>query len=405
MKTKRTTIIGVAVCIALARVACSATAPEARKLTVEDVLTLKELSFSEAGILKRITDSGTTFGDEDIQKLKQGGFGDEFIAKLPKAETPGEEQKKLTVENVLLLKQLGVAEEKIIEKVKASGTVFTPEEVQKLKDGGMSDEFLGKLAPQERPEAPDIDLEAAREKLRSNIAELKKLVDVADAAMEQFDKSTKKLQSFREAGVVSQEELVQGMEKALERQVAASDESVARAKELEKAVAARPSLPEKNAATEMASRVLEYLEALRKTRELAVGVAKGEKEKSELDSSRTAAGDVKTKLSASHSRYLTAAKKKTKDNLASDGRTGTWHVDAAGAAVDLELRADGTYTWHYKAGDDVEDLQGTWKRVNSSKIQVTEKGSRAKNLVPCELIDRDTLQIILQGVVLEFKRK
>jgi len=36
---------------------------------------------------------------------------------------------------------------------------------------------------------------------------------------------------------------------------------------------------------------------------------------------------------------------------------------------------------------------------------VTEKGSRAKNLVPCELIDRDTLQIILQGVVLEFKRK
>ncbi len=405
MNAKRTTILGVAVCIALTRVAFSVTAAEAPKLTVENVLALKGLGFSDEVILERITDSATIFADEDINKLKAGGFGDEFIAKLPKPETPTEEERKLTVENVLALKQLGIAEQSILEKVQSSGTTFTPEEVQKLKDGGMSEDFLGKLAPQERIEPPEVDLEAAREKLRTTATELKNLVDAADAAMEQFDKSAKKLESFREAGVVSQEAFVEGMDKAAQNQVAASDERVAKARELEEAVAASPSLPEKNAATEMASRVLEYLEALRKTRELAVAVAKGEQEKSELDSSRTAAGDVRTKLSASHNRYLTAAKKKTKDDLASDRRTGTWHLDAAGATVDLELRADGTYTWHYKAGDEVEDLQGTWKRVDDSAIQVIEKGSRGKTLVPCKLTDQDTLQITLQGVVFHFKRK
>jgi hypothetical protein len=405
MKTNHTICLGLVACMLLAGTVFSATTPEGAKLTAENILVLKQLGISDEAILTRITDSGTVFAAEDIEKLRQGGFDDEFIAKLPKAEAPTAEQKKLTVENVLVLKQLGISEASILEKVKSSSTVFTPEEVQNLKDGGMSEDFLGKLAPQEGVRVPEVNLEAAREKLRGTVTELKGLADAASAAMEQFDKSVKKLESFREAGVVSQEGFVEGTEKAAQNQIAASDERVAKARELEKAVAASPSLPEKNAATEMASRVLEYLEALRKTRELTVAVAKGEKEKAELDTSSAATNNLKTKITASHGRYQTAAKKKTKDDLANDGRTGTWHLEAADAAVDLELRADGNYTWHYKAGDDVEDIQGTWKRVDDSTIQVTEKGSRTKSTVPCKLIDRGTLQITLQDVVFQFKRK
>jgi hypothetical protein len=422
MKTNWTKSLAVLVGVALTGLAFSATTPEVRKLTVQNVLTLKELGISEEDILKKITDSGTTFVAEDIEKLKQGGFGDEFIAKLPKPEAPtpeapapeapAQEQKKLTVENVLVLKQLGITEDSILEKVKTSKTVFTAEDVQKLKDGGMSEEFLKKLAapeavagPQETVAAPGLDLDAAREKLRPTVTELKNLVDAENAAMEQFDGSAKKLQSFREAGVVTQEGFVEGMEKAAQNHVAASDDRVAKAKELEKAVAAAPSLPEKNAATQIASQVLEYLEALRKTRELAVAVAKGEKEKKELDASRTAAGDLKTKLTASHKLYQTDVKKRTKSEWASDARTASWHVEAGGATVDFQLLVDGSYKWHYKAGDDVEDLQGAWKPVDNATIEVTEKGSRTKNRIPCKLIGRDTLEVTLQGVVFQFKRK
>jgi len=415
MKANWTKTLVVLVGVALTGLAFSATTPEVRKLTVQNVLTLKELGISEEDILKKITDSGTTFVAEDIEKLKQGGFGDEFIAKLPKPEAPtpeapapeapAQEQRKLTVENVLVLKQLGISEDSILEKVKTSKTVFTAEEVQKLKDGGLSEEFFKKLAPQAAVEAPEVDLDAAREKLRTTVTELKNLTDAANTAMEEFDGSAKKLQSFREAGVVTQEGYVEGMEKAAQNHVAASDERVAKAKELEKAVAASPSLPEKNAATQIASQVLEYLESLRKTRELAVAVAKGEKEKKELDASRTAGGDLKTKLTASHKLYQTDAKKKTKSEWASDARTASWHVDAGGATVDMTLLVDGSYKWHYKAGKEVEDIQGTWKPVDNSTIEVTEKGSRTKNRIPCKLIGRDTLEVTLQGVVFQFKRK
>jgi len=415
MKTNWTKSLAVVVGIVLTGIAFCETVPEVKKLTVENVLTLKELGFTDEVILKRITDSGTIFVAEDIEKLKQGGFGDEFIAKLPKPEAPtpeapapeapAQEQKKLTVENVLVLKQLGISEDSILEKVKSSKTVFTAEEVQKLKDGGMSEEFLKKLAPQAAVEAPEVDLDAAREKLRTTVTELKNLTDAANTAMEEFDGSAKKLQSFREAGVVTQEGFVEGMEKAAQNHVAASDERVAKAKELEKAVAASPSLPEKNAATQIASQVLEYLESLRKTRELAVAVAKGEKEKKELDASRTAGGDLKAKLTASHKLYQTDAKKKTKSEWASDARTASWHVDAGGATVDMTLLVDGSYKWHYKAGKEVEDIQGAWKPVDNSTIEVTEKGSRTKNRIPCKLIGRDTLEVTLQGVVFQFKRK
>lgn len=420
MKTSWTKSLAVVACIVLTGMAFCETAPEVRKLTVENVLTLKELGFTDEVILKRITDSGTIFVAEDIEKLKQGGFGDEFIAKLPKREAPAveapapeapapeapaQEQKKLTVENVLVLKQLGISEESILEKVKASKTIFTAEEVQKLKDGGMSEEFLKKLAPQAAVEAPGVDLDAAREKLRTTVTELKNLVDAANTAMDEFDGSAKKLQSFREAGVVTQEGFVEGMEKAAQNHVAASDERVAKAKELEKAVAAAPSLPEKNAATQIASQVLEYLESLRKTRELAVAVAKGEKEKKELDASRTTTGDLKAKLNASHKLYQTDVKKRTKSEWASDARTASWHLEAAGATVEMALLVDGSYKWHYKAGKDVLKLEGVWKPIDNATIEVTEKGSRKKNRIPCKLIGADTLEVTLQGVVFQFKRK
>jgi hypothetical protein len=43
--------------------------------------------------------------------------------------------------------------------------------------------------------------------------------------------------------------------------------------------------------------------------------------------------------------------------------------------------------------------------VDDSTIEVQEKGDPAKSLMPCKLTGPDTLQITVEGVILQFNRE
>jgi len=90
---------------------------------------------------------------------------------------------------------------------------------------------------------------------------------------------------------------------------------------------------------------------------------------------------------------------------AEKGLAGSWHLKSAGLTVDLVLGGDGTFSWHYVGPDETEDLKGVWKKVDDSTIEVQEEGDPTKSLMPCKLIDPDTLQITVEGVILQFNRQ
>jgi len=115
---------------------------EKRKLSVEDVTLLKELGIAEEAILKKVQDSGTVFSEEEAEKLKAAGLSDELIAKFPKAGKP---KPKLTAENVLMLHELGLSEESILKKIEETASTFSTEEVGQFQKAGLSEDFIGKL--------------------------------------------------------------------------------------------------------------------------------------------------------------------------------------------------------------------------------------------------------------------
>ena len=90
---------------------------------------------------------------------------------------------------------------------------------------------------------------------------------------------------------------------------------------------------------------------------------------------------------------------------AEKGLAGSWHLKSAGLTVDLVLGGDGTFSWHYVGPDETEDLKGAWKKVDDATIEVQEEGEPTKSLMPCKLIDPDTLQITVEGVILQFNRE
>jgi DNA-binding beta-propeller fold protein YncE len=90
---------------------------------------------------------------------------------------------------------------------------------------------------------------------------------------------------------------------------------------------------------------------------------------------------------------------------AEKGLAGSWHLKSAGLTVDLALEGDGTFSWHYVGPDETEDLKGAWKKVDDSTIEVQEEGEATKSLMPCKLIDANTLQITVAGVILQFNRE
>ncbi|MDP2897068.1 MAG: hypothetical protein Q8Q12_11005 [bacterium] len=98
-------------------------------------------------------------------------------------------------------------------------------------------------------------------------------------------------------------------------------------------------------------------------------------------------------------------KKGKKEAPFASGLAGSWELRAAEIRGDLVLGEDGTFIWDYKSSDEEGNLVGDWDKVDNSTIGVTEKGSSTKSLFPCKLIDADTLQVTVEGVILQFKRK
>jgi hypothetical protein len=52
----------------------------------------------------------------------------------------------------------------------------------------------------------------------------------------------------------------------------------------------------------------------------------------------------------------------------------------------------------------VEDLAGTWKKINDFSVQIQGEGELAPTALPCQLITENVMQIAVQGVVLQFQR-
>ncbi len=225
-----------------------------RKISVDDVVLLKELGIEEDTILKKIQDSGTTFSPEEVAQLKKARFSETFLAELQKPKEVVQKKLKLTVENVVLLKELGIDEESILKKIEDTATTFSAEDLEQLKKAGFGEAFLAKL------------------------------------------------------GVVEEK--------------------------------------------------------------------KEEKKEEE----------------------------KEEEEVVENGLAGSWQLKAPGIKVDLVLGDDGSFTWHYEAADETEDLKGTWKKVDDSTIEVQEEGDPTKSLMPCKVIDPDTLQITVEGVILQFNR-
>ena len=228
---------------------------EKRKLSVEDVALLKELGIAEETILKKVRDSGTVFSEAEAEKLKAAGLSDELIAKFPRA---GKAKPKLTGDNVLMLHELGLSEESILKKIEETASTFSAEEIGQFKRAGLSEDFIGKLTVTE---------------------------------------------------------------------------------------------------TET-----------------------GKKE-------------------------IKREKKEVKGEPPEEGIAGSWRLKAAGLDVSLVLGEDGNFSQHYESGDEVEDMKGTWKQRDDETIEVKDEKNPVSIVVPCKLIDANTLQVSIGGVTVQFKRE
>lgn len=133
---------------------------ERKRLTIENIVLLKELGIGDDTILEKITSSGTMLSAEEIEQLRKAGLNEAFIGKLPKAKE--KKKPKLTADNVVLLKEIGIDENKILAKVTESGSAFTAEELKQFEKAGFSGAFMAKLSPKEEEE-PEKEKEEEKE--------------------------------------------------------------------------------------------------------------------------------------------------------------------------------------------------------------------------------------------------
>ncbi len=243
---------------------------EKRKLSVDNVVLLKELGIEEETILNKIQDSGTVFSVEEVEKLRGAGLSDETIEKLPKA---GKKKPKLTAGNIILLHELGLTDESILEKIEETASTFSAEEAERLKAAGLTDAFIGKL-------------------------------------------------TLKEAETVTKE-------------------------------------------------------------------VKGEKTKEE----KTEKKEEKRE------------QEEEKEKPGEEGLAGFWKFKGTEVEISLVLGEDGNFSWHYESGKEVEDLKGTWKQRHDETLEIKEENNPLRTLIPCKLVDADTLQITLEGMAFQFKRE
>lgn len=227
---------------------------ERKGLTIENIVLLKELGIGDDAILEKITSSGTMLSADEIGQLEKAGFSEGFLSKVQKPAESEKDRLKL-ISGLVLLKRLGVSEDVILQKVEERGIAFLPGDAILLERGDFSDEFIRKVCPE---------------------------------------------------------------------------------------------------------------------------WVRGEKPKED---------------------------KKQEKKPAEEGLAGTWKMKAKEAEIKLVLASDGNFHWHSESGKDVMDFKGAWKKVDDESISMKAEGNPLSNLVPCKLVDADTLEIELQGITLQFKRE
>jgi hypothetical protein len=421
------------VLVLLASCVAFSAAAETKKLTLDNVVSLKGLDLGEEAILKKITDSGTTFTAEDLEKLKKAGFSEDFMSKVQqfKSAEPQPQPKKLSPADVLSLKDLEMPEASILKKIQDSGTTFTPEQVEELKKAGFSEDFIGKLTVQPAEKVKEPDLKAASEKFRTDMDEMGDRVLSAAEALKKFMDIVSKSESLKKQGILSDEEFTQSLDKAGKTCAQALEENHAKALELKQAIDAAPEgLKERQAGVELASLGDQYLATMKGAFKQVDGAARGTAPAEEPQKAKDALNELKTKVEDAYKAYEAITEeeeeekvkekkvvekekkvrpprkrvKKEEEEVVEKGLVGSWQLRAPGASVDLTFVADGSYTWHAETAMGVEDLTGTWKKINDFSVQIQGQGELTPTLLPCQLITENVMQIAVQGVVLQFQR-
>lgn len=453
------------------------TVAETRKLTVDDVLFLKDLEVTEEAILKKIAESGTSFSAEDLERLKNAGMSEGFLSKVQQVKQAQPAVRKLKVGDVVKLWELEIPQETILKKIQDSGTTFSAEEVEELKKAGISEEFIASLTGQPVVEKEEVDLKEASEKFRSAVDDMGDCVGSAQEALKKFHDTVTKLESLKNDEVLSQEEFMGSLNKASKTCAQALDEANAQALKLKEAIDGAPEVEEKKAGVELASLGVQYLAALKELFQQTDTVARGEAEPKEAEKAKEAANALVARVKEAHKAYSAAIgeeeekpeeatpdeekkeeettkeeevpekeqkeeetvkeepeeeeeaveekpeeeeempeeepeeEEKTpeeepeeEEEIAEEGLVGAWQLRVPGMSVNLVFGEDGTYTWHMETFQGVQDIAGTWRKIDDFTIETQVVGQLFKSLTPCQLIDENTLNIVVEGLLLQFKR-
>ncbi len=278
--------------------------PEVKKMTVEDVLLLKSIDLEEAAILKKIADSGTTFSADDLEKLRSEGFSADFITQVENLMKAKPKVRKLSVADILNLKRLDIPEETLLKRIKDSGTTFSADELEELKKGGMSDDFIASVGGRTKEKAGEGDLAKGRKEFENNVDELGDCFQAAAETMEEFTNTFKELLSQKEEGKLSQRRFGQSLEKAAGASSEPLEEIHGTVLELKESIdAAPPELKEKKAGAEVASLIDQYVKTVREAIKTLEPVAAGTGSADEFESGLEAASELKGQIETAYEAY------------------------------------------------------------------------------------------------------
>ena len=222
------------------------------------------------------------------------------------------------------MKELGLDEGTILQKLSDTGTALSAQEIEQLEEAGFSDQFLSKVQKPAQPAKKSAEPEKEKLRLISGFVLLKELGVSEDVILEKIE----------------------------ERGIAFSPDDAI--------------LLERGGFSD------DFI------RKLCPEWVREEKPKEDT---------------------------KREKKPAEKGLAGTWKMKAKEAEIKLVLASDGSFRWNSESGKEVMDFKGVWKKVDDESISMKAEGNPLGNLVPCKLVDADTLQMTLQGIALQFKRE
>lgn len=364
--------------------------PEVKKLTVEDVLLLKSIDMEEAAILKKIADSATTFSADDLEKFRSEGFSADFITQVENLMKAKPKVRKLSVADILNLKSLDIPEEMILRKIKDSGTTFSADELEELKKGGMSGDFIAAVGGPAKEKAVEGDLAKAREQFARDIDELGDCFQAAGETVEEFTETFEELLSQKEDGTLSQRRFGQSLEKAAGASAEPLEEIHRTVLELKESIDAAPArLKEKKAGAALAALIDQYVKTAREAIKAIEPVAAGTASADNYESGLETAGELKDKIETAYEAYRAIVEeqptvKQAKANFSTPSSAVKTFLDAC-AAKDLNLlsqcfaeEAEDEFQAIREKTVSREDLDGLFALFNGATVTTAkEKGNSA----------------------------